>query len=1201
MNKMSYLLMLGLLYLTAASPLFGADIPGLLQPKENIEWQGGRLTQENRAVRLRGNTVKAELPAVSKDGMLLEFWLKVQEWEGDGGPVLRLTGARTDILIEKAASAPVLRVLFQGKPFGEYPVDHWTAPMDWLKKDDVRPWHHVALAFGNGRVTAFVDGFRLGEAQTAGVTGESLALTLSAPGVLVFDELRWLPYEFQDAKTFRTRYLQLYRNIPAVDQQTVAVPTLKDDPDAARFLETGTLQGATVIPMFLSLRKENGWPSLIQERATVAIGRRGDRLYLAFRSPYEGTLAGQKTGKRDFGFWPHEAFEVFIEPPWTGVTEYVQLVGTAHGDQCDLQLMNAAWNGVWDWQARILDNEWRGLMVVDLKQSGMPVPGHGDIWGFNIFNLRANLAWSWSQRFHDTAAFGRMVFLDDAPQLLPGYPQIADGKLKLAVRAEGGAKHFPLKARIERFVPDNSIPVAQAEEILKAPSGEITLEIPYDGTSSGLFTLAVTDQAGQTLYYQSFALPAITSGPRELVEAKADENASSQEQLPEWPAEILGKTLQESREWFGNKVGKRDGVPHYLEPVTVADGKVKIWNRTYAFSDTLFPRQITSNGKDLLAAPVSLEIKTGKRAVSLGQAKTTVVSQTPREAVIEAQAVAEGVRFQTRGTISFDGLAWYELTISPVDGPVDVSSLELHVPMPRRQAKLFNITSSESGFPPGSDSGKIPDQPLVLDFLREVVWLGSPREGLTWIAEDLRDWPLRNRDGIQIIEPGKDRVTLRVKLADAFTLREPVTWRFGMEATPLRPRGKDFRSRADRDKVRWSWFWGEGDYYPFHDDPTMARSIIEKERKEGREVMPASSVYYFGEYRFGIPPKPFPEHPNGGMMFPENVLFSDFWNAMEPPFTGVPPEILRKVQVAEGEGWKKTRSQPTGQFRYNPASSFQDFYLWKLDRAVKETGLGAIYLDQTMMQVRNSLSGAGYHDARGNRVFSVPLLGMRSMLERMQNVFEDAHGKSFIRWHSSNQLVVPVFPYIDIFWDGENYGQSRSKVYEFYSKLLTPEKLQVQHSGLPFGFIPDLLPRHEERYAPTPASTRDMLGLLMIHDSHVWDAQNAHTDIIRSVMRRWMDFPYTEAKTFYYWDEDKPVSINHREVFPILHVTPRRGRMILFNWSDKPVNASAAFSGGVKIQSATDAETGAPVPSAPDSLSLLLPPRDFRMIDFTRK
>lgn len=629
------------------------------------------------------------------------------------------------------------------------------------------------------------------------------------------------------------------------------------------------------------------------------------------------------------------------------------------------------------------------------------------------------------------------------------------------------------------------------------------------------------------------------------------------------------------------------------------DGAVSLWNRKYAIAETLFLRQATSNGRELLAEPVGLRVKTAGKEFIIADAKTSITEETPREVWVIAEKDAGGLRVQVESRVSFDGLIWYKLRISPSGDPLEIESMHLRIPFRSDQAKLFNLTSSQSGHPPGSDSGGIPGSPMTLDFLREILWIGTPREGLAWIVEDLRGWPIVNEQGIQAIIPQNDNVLLDVKLGEKFVLKDPLIFEFGLQATPVKARPKNFRGIADRSHIRWSWDWGEGDYYPFHDHPETAREMIAKERENGREVMPASSVHFFGEYRYDIPPKPFPERPNGGLMHRENLLYAPLWMADDINVKSA-PGVLPATQVPAGDWHGVTK--PRGQFRYNPASSFQDFYLWKLDTAVRETGLGALYLDQPLMRVTNRLAGAGYPGKDGRWMPTVPLLGMRNMLERMYNVFQSAHGKSLIRWHSSNQMIIPVFPYIDVFWDGENYGHSRSKVFEFYSKLLSPEKLQVQHTGLPFGFIPSLLPEFESRYAPSPASVRDMLGLFLIHDSHVWDSHSQNLDIVRFVNKKWLDFPYEKTTTYYYWDEDQPLQMDAPEVYAVLHQGDDFGRVILFNWSDQPREVSATLTAtGMHLTSVVDAETGKSPLHTKDAISTIIPPRDFRMYDFKNK
>lgn len=1163
---------------------------------ESLQWVPNRIGDREAALQLQGEQT-VEFPLERMENALLEFWIRVDGWKPEGGVLVKVANDTQSITVEKDPQKEILNFKAAGATVGVFPADQWKQKTTDTK-NNARDWHHIALAFGEKETVFLVDGFVAGRAPIAMLDTRELALTLGSPGEVRFDELSWSNYKYKNPDEFRARYLQLYRNTPLIDQPTVTAPDLQKEPDIQKFLEEGEFPGAAVIPGLVAIRSPQErairLPVLLKEPITVFLGRFEDRLYLAFRTPYEGDLPGRFTEEHDFmrDYSHQEMMEIFLEPPWTGVTEYVQLMATAHGSKSDLQLMNLSWDGQWTWQTKILKNEWRGMLVLDLKESGLPVPENGDLWRFNVFNQNANAAWGWSQAFHNTSAFGRLLFRSDAPAIVPGHPVVRDGMLKISLQAEG-AERTPLTATLERFNPDNVLPSAESKQHIDNTKS-ITLELPYEEGQEALFALRVQDTDANTLYYQSFALPTQSSLTRPAVKpASAPEEKQTKEEQQEWSAEEIGRAIQETREWYGNSLGKRDDVPVILQPLKAENGRAVLWNRQYDFGNALFLNQIQSNGCDLLSAPIALKVVTPDKSFAVTEAKTKLLETTPRLARVQASAAENNIRITSKSNISFDGLIWYEVEISPEDMPQKITELSLNIPIKKDQARLFHFSSSASGHPPGSDSGGIAETPLNLDFLREILWVGTQREGVTWLVENIYGWPLSSEQSIQSIIPDGKEVLVRIKLGENFVLKENLTFRFALQATPLRPRSPDFRRVADTSRVKWSWFWGDGSYYPFHDHPETARSIIAEERKNGREVMTASSVQYYGIYRFFIPPKPFPQQEKGGFIHLENLLFAPLWlvNGSEERYPGILPE----TQVAAGDDWKKSLNRPNGQSLYDPASSFQDFYIWKLNRAVDETGLGAIYLDQALKRSRNRWADS---EVSRGAPYTVPILGMRSMVERMYNLFEKAHGKSLIRWHSSNQLIIPVFPYVDIYWEGENYGHSISKVYEFYSKLLSPEKMQVQHTGLPFGFAPSLLPMFEQRYAPTPASIRDMMGLMMVHDSQVWPAHSAHMDLIRKIGSLWLDFPYEKAKTFYYWDDEKPFTVSPKEIYPILHLTEERGRMILFNWSDEPKWAEVAFSESLGVKAPMDAETKSPVEQQSDVITILVPPRDFRMLDF---
>lgn len=1212
-----------LAFLLLYSSLYSSNVSVLEELRKETPLPTGvslvtdRLGTEQNAIQIENHNASFEWK-IASESALFELWMRPEKWNVSGGNLIQIKGENFNLTLSKRHDQSILDFKFNNKTIGEIPVDHWLTP-DWLKPDDPRLWHHLGVVITKDEAALLLDGFLIGKTKIAPLIQETIHIELHGQSLIQYGEIYLSETEFQSYDAFRSRFLNLYQNKPAIGGQFVNVPLFSHAPDIDKFLETGNFPGATVIPALNALKDKKDKPAfpgstLLKEAISISVGRDHSALYLAFRTPYEGDL-GNKTGTWDnfktLGF--QETYEIFIEPPWTGVSEYMQLIGTAHGDQLDLKLMDRAWDGKWSWQTKILENEWRAVLVFNFQDNEMLPPENGAVWGFNIFNTKANAAWSWSQRYHDTQAFGQMRFDDNAPAIAFESPEQKNETLQVPFVLKNPHHNSSVTLKLAAFQPGRPLPdeeTTQTVEVIRDQTSEGILAIPSNANTETLYLLEAKSADGEILYTQSFSLPTVSSLTRVMKiaettpEATPSPQTKPQEPAESWSAEELGETLLSSREWHKNSIGKKENVPSLFEPVIIKDGVASLWNRNINYKDSLFARQITSNEKELLQSPIYLEVQSPEKNFIMEEAQTSEQSFSEREVEITATAHAEGIHVEVKSHISFDGLIWYELTLSPNADPVKINALHLQIPLKKSQAKLYNLTSSRSGHPPASDSGGIKSTSIKLDFLREILWVGTPREGLTWMAEDLRGWPISSEKNIQAILPqADDTILLQIKLGENFTLEEKIHYQFALQPTPLRPRPDNFRKIADRGSVRWSWNWGDGNYYPFFDHPEVAREIIAEQRKEGREVMPASSIYFFGKHRFGLEVKPFPKLEKAALMHRENILYAPLWLAHEgagAPYGLETPGILpMESQIQPQANSKNSPNWPVGQFRYNPASSFQDFYLWKLDQAVKETGLGAIYLDQPLIRAANRLSNTGYQNQQGAFISTVPLRAMRTMMERIHNVFSDAHGKTLIKWHCSNQLAIPVFSYIDIYWDGENYGHSRSKVYEFYSKLLSPEKLQVQHSGLPFGFSASLLPEFEARYAPTPSSVRDMLGAFLIHDSHVWDAHSENLDIVRSVNQKWLEFPYENVKTFYYWDEEKPFSVDHEKIYTTLHVSDNKARVIIFNWSDQVSRATLKLDPSLgSLTGAKDVETDASVSSSENTIPVLLPPRDFRMIDF---
>lgn len=726
-----------------------------------------------------------------------------------------------------------------------------------------------------------------------------------------------------------------------------------------------------------------------------------------------------------------------------------------------------------------------------------------------------------------------------------------------------------------------------------------------------------------------------------------------------WTRSELEATVKESEQWLGSDIGKDQIVPAPWTAMKVEGQTVECWGKTYRYDDSILPVSLISQGRELLKTPPVLVMQTGGRRIVFREAAVTL--ERRHDGLVNVKSVArhEAIRVEFEAGYEFDGMGKIALRLSAAE-PVMADSLHLEFPLSEKHTVLYHWAGSRSrgltiggkpvpgaALPPMSDSGGVPANGVRLDLFREVLWFGDRDVGFSWFADGMKGWPIKDEIGIQALAPAKEGARiLSVKLADkTFSLAVPLELVFGIQATPMRPRPKDFRTGVgfskDMDTRGFSthWRWGDGYYYPFQDTyPDAAREDVNAERANGHDIMPTSSLEYFGKYRFARNRFGPLHHP--GLAHREVLLWQAQWDQVRQ-FAGTPQQALEAYCLA---AQRKERRLPGGKgiddvlalerhthpsnnwddviwrpqtyperFCYN--SSFQDFYVWKMQELVRQTGLSALYLDQQLYQCANPEHGCGYIDYKGEWAPQGNVFAMREMVKRIYKVMYKLNGRApkFI-WHCSQQLVVPAMSFIYGYYDGEKYtvpNFERSIVgNEFYSSFLSGEIMQVQHMGRQFGFAPVFLPqvtRDELRgmvaSSPTVATTRDMLGLLMIHDSHIsaHTALTYHGGLAARVMNKRLSYELDRMRVAYYWEEDNGVAVHPPQVKSILHYGDKRALLILFNWGGDAVEAGVKLDlGRFKMRNESmklsDALTGETLHTENDKIATELLPRDFRMI-----
>ncbi len=1205
-------------WMNASPQMFQEDFADETTYRESVSGDWSTVPGRYRdltAVRLVKGKLDLDFGEVSEsESLVAEFWVRFDPLpapEAGKVEIARIKAEPADWALTWNVPQRAVLISVGDETVGRMPVSTWHDTFAHRKGGTVaRAWHHLALGLQDGTVRVAVDGFEVPLKRTAPV-GELKGLEVEAnqTPIQVTDitaRARVLPEGDALRRYFRTGY----NREPEILDTTVTVPFIPqlDQTDDPRVLLTE--KGSRIA--FTSISGNN----LFTDSPAGYIGYTDTAFYLYIETPYEGELDALDHGRHQAPLWGEESYEIFLHPPLTGVPDYAQLVGNPYGNRADLRVFDGSWTGDWEWKAERKDGVWTGLLVAPFALLDFPNPGEFSLWTMNIFGTKGNSVWAWTRgAYHNTDAFGPLIFKQGAPSLRPSDFQVHDDRLEVTVDYSALGQAVELEAVLQFYSPGAVFATEEDQVVLSLganDNGSLRLSIPVAADTEGTGVLQISDSSG-VLYNRSFLLPATQAPVRTGRSEVATASARDAGELPyrtEWTAEELGETMLEIPLWQGNDLGKVTTPPAPWTPLEYEEeGKVNVWNRTFVQRNHLFAEQIFSEGEPLLAGTPRLRLDTGDGEIIFSDAEVTLVSHTETEAILRAVSSKDGVTVAVTSEYTFDGMVKTTLDIRSNDPERVFQGISFEIPLQAEKSDNFHIIAAYSGHPPATDSGAVAEDGFSLDRLRHIIWLGDMKSGLTWFTESMENWPLWDEKGIQRLSAVTEgQRVFSVKIGDRpFRIDNRLELVFGLQATPTRPQPENFRKLSDRSSIAFPWYRGDGHYVPWHENPEPSRQDILANRAEGREVMPVSSLRYYGPYNFYENSFYQLEHP--GMKRREVVLFGDIW-AMTGHHGNVSLPTLDEDQVAP-PGWWEQRFRPAKTTDFCPHSSFQDYYIWKLHTLIEETDVGAWYLDNPLIRCSNPLHHCGYVNYKGEWEATARIFAMREMVMRIYQLLYAKHGSAHIRWHSSNQIIIPALSFADVFWDGENYLYGQLRVGEFYSKTLSPERVRVQHSGKQFGFAPDLLPEFgkteavRRRSAPSPASVRDMMGLFMVHDSTVYPIWSNHNDLISRIQNQRLRFPFDDARDIYYWQSQDELKVEGDALF-IAHTTGEEALLVLFNSSDEIAEVQVSWSpeflkGHIGPVRLTDYYLDSILGDIPgESFSIEVAPRDFLMLHLER-
>ena len=314
--------------------------------------------------------------------------------------------------------------------------------------------------------------------------------------------------------------------------------------------------------------------------------------------------------------------------------------------------------------------------------------------------------------------------------------------------------------------------------------------------------------AGETI-----PLPALADGTYEVKLTLIAQDGSRRE---------LQRTFQRKHfPWEKNHLGQdRVVIPPFTPLVASVDpASVSCVLRRHDMDGTGLWKQVVSQGHELLAAPMRLEIESqGKTYIAAGN-RLALAEKAADRVQGGGTWTAGPIAGRTEFAFDYDGMMKVTFQLGTAGQRLD--AMQLVIPLKTDEAWLMHAVTdllrfhyagripdgkgllwdyggatherryTQTGRPDANgkvwDSGHVGRWQLPGPFV-PYIWLGGPERGIAWFAENDRDWSLAaDRPTLEIRRQGAVTTLVVHMVTRGVTLARPRTITFGLMATPAKP------------------------------------------------------------------------------------------------------------------------------------------------------------------------------------------------------------------------------------------------------------------------------------------------------------------------------------------------------------------------------------------------------------------------------
>ena len=680
-------------------------------------------------------------------------------------------------------------------------------------------------------------------------------------------------------------------------------------------------------------------------------------------------------------------------------------------------------------------------------------------------------------------------------------------------------------------------------------------------------------------------------------------------------------------EWEGNKLGLSDAIPAPFHKVKVQDEGEGLEKVSVVLRDHLVEkktglwRQVTAQGKDILARPMSFVGKDGVPSSSAGR----------------------GI-FPGETAWDVDGV--YELSLTLKKGHHEPISLE--IPLKAERASLMHtcIDGLRHNY-----AGKIPEglgrvwegkmckgrNSIVGDYV-PYIWVGGPLRGIAVFGENDKGWVVGNeelrikneelarkneelgkkREKIpcqEIIREKDGTIVIRLNLVQkAVDLKEDQVIRLGFQATPVKPMMENWRGEWHGSLLGACWYWGSYNVCcalePYDGTDLFFKKMGEARHtgKRDEEFIKEWVKNYPYSQKPGTPEraeieKKYLAHINAGMWNASGagkhnrLVFYTNGRGVEygdPKLQGA--TFLNEWNRFEYMSRDLKRSSAAA-YDLDPTKSHRDYAAWWYNKMFVNDACDVMYWDDVFMTgCFNMVETDAYRLPSGQIQPASGLNNMRALIRRCA-VLQTELGKTpRHNWvHMTNTAIAPICSFAGVNYDwedlsGENPHQM--KYSKDYILACTIGRQMGNRVGIMGYFKHGMKDKEKLAWLEHTA-----IGIMLTHELR-WNAGHKENDAFQKKLCEW-GYRTSEVEVWNYWDEDipYPIAVKGGELTSILMKNKTTGEYVIgvCSFEDHEVMVNIDL-GEIKAATAKDFVSDEAMALNGKTLSFRLPKYDWKAI-----